>query len=470
MKHKFLTASVAAIIGVSGTFPALTTTTAHAAYKNIELENQKKDVQNKQSHVNSTIKNKSKKIAELEAETKRIKKEIRRLDEAVAHTSSQIREKEEQIAKTKQSIEELKKEISEIKARIEKRDELLRDRARSLQESGGVVDYLDVLLGSQDFGDFLNRISAVSTIVQADKEILIAHQKDKELKEAKENELNSKLESLEEKKSDLEGLKHKLDNQIKEKNKVISTLAEEQEHIEEEKHDLENEAEILAAQEAAIQESINVWTQEQIRLEKERKRKLEEERIRKARADAERARQEEAGARKQKASAAVKKPVVKQQPVAKQPVVAHTQKAAPPASAPKVTGGQFMRPANGYMSSGFGPRPGENHKGIDIANGAANVPIVAAADGVVFQSRYSESYGNVVYITHHINGQVFTTVYAHMESRNVSSGQRISKGTQIGVMGNTGWSTGKHLHFELHKGPWNASKSNAVNPASYINF
>ena len=52
----------------------------------------------------------------------------------------------------------------------------------------------------------------------------------------------------------------------------------------------------------------------------------------------------------------------------------------------------------------------------------------------------------------------------------VSAGQVVSKGQQVGYMGNTGHSYGQHLHFELHKGAWNAAKSNAVNPLNYLSM
>jgi murein DD-endopeptidase MepM/ murein hydrolase activator NlpD len=129
-----------------------------------------------------------------------------------------------------------------------------------------------------------------------------------------------------------------------------------------------------------------------------------------------------------------------------------------------------MRPANGPITSTFGPRWGEFHYGIDIGKRGASVPVVAAADGYVYRSYYSPSYGNVIFIMHYIDGQVYTTVYAHLESRLVGEGQNVSKGQMIGYMGNTGRSFGPHLHFELHRGPWNASKSNAVDPLKYIPF
>jgi len=80
------------------------------------------------------------------------------------------------------------------------------------------------------------------------------------------------------------------------------------------------------------------------------------------------------------------------------------------------------------------------------------------------------THGNVIMVTHSINGQVFTTVYAQLNSFNVSSGQSVSKGQVIGKMGNTGRSTGPHVHFEIHNGPWNSARSNAVNPIRYVSF
>ncbi|MGN7896292.1 SH3 domain-containing protein [Bacillus sp. 22475] len=131
----------------------------------------------------------------------------------------------------------------------------------------------------------------------------------------------------------------------------------------------------------------------------------------------------------------------------------------------KISG--FIKPAAGSYSSGFGKRDGHMHYGLDIA-ASGNVPVVAAADGIATRSYYSASYGNVVFISHNINGQTYTTVYAHLNSRSVSVGQSVKQGQQIGIMGNTGQSEGQHLHFEIHKGEWNDQKSNAVDPKLYI--
>ncbi|WP_347862397.1 M23 family metallopeptidase [Salimicrobium sp. PL1-032A] len=108
------------------------------------------------------------------------------------------------------------------------------------------------------------------------------------------------------------------------------------------------------------------------------------------------------------------------------------------------------------------------HEGIDV--GGNGVPIVASAAGQVFRSYHSSTYGNVVMITHSINGQVYTTVSAHMQNRQVEEGDWVDQGQQLGLMGNTGRSTGPHLHFELHRGSWTLDKRNAINPRNMINF
>lgn len=128
----------------------------------------------------------------------------------------------------------------------------------------------------------------------------------------------------------------------------------------------------------------------------------------------------------------------------------------------------FIMPASGELTSGYGPRWGKLHAGIDIADESPDTEVVATASGTVIRSYYSATYGNCVLITHKINGKTFTTLYAHLEKSTVTTGQSISKGEMLGYMGNTGDSRGKHLHFEIHEGQWNYEKSNSVDPLLYV--
>ncbi|MCY1690181.1 M23 family metallopeptidase [Exiguobacterium sp. SL14] len=109
----------------------------------------------------------------------------------------------------------------------------------------------------------------------------------------------------------------------------------------------------------------------------------------------------------------------------------------------------------------------ELHRGIDLVN-AKGTPIHAAAGGIVLRAGSATYYGNVVIVTHLIDRQVYTTVYAHLDSISVSAGQTVMPGQTVGTLGSTGWSTGPHLHFELHKGEWAVGQPNAVDPAPYI--
>jgi murein DD-endopeptidase MepM/ murein hydrolase activator NlpD len=130
----------------------------------------------------------------------------------------------------------------------------------------------------------------------------------------------------------------------------------------------------------------------------------------------------------------------------------------------------FIKPTTGVLTSGFGPRWEKQHAGVDIADSSADTIVTAAADGTVIRSYYSTSYGNCVFITHNINNKVYTTVYAHLENRLVNTGQTVTQGQIIGYMGNTGHSFGKHLHFEIHEGPWNMEKSNSIDPTLLVDF
>ena len=404
------------------------------------------DIRSKQSAVQSKINNADQQIQKLQTQQKALSSEIKKLDLAVEETSGKIRNLSADIQKTEQDIETLKREIAEVQERIEKRNEILKERVRSLQESGGVISYLEVLLGSQSFSDFIDRISAVTTIFEADKQIIREQQADKALKEKKEKELTDKLNSLQADLKELEQLKQKLNEQIKQKNQLMANLKQKEQEHHEMKMALSEEQELLRKQEAAVKYQL------QQLMEKKRAEEAAKRRV-------------VAGHTYSSSSSSGSG--------SNDTYSGGSSSSRGVSNVPAVTSGAFMRPANGPITSGFGYRSfggGEFHAGIDIGKRGAVVPVVAAADGYVFRSYFSSSYGNVIFITHVINGQVYTTVYAHLEARLAGEGQAVRKGQVIGYMGNTGHSTGPHLHFELHRGQWNPAKSNAVNPLNYINF
>ncbi len=130
------------------------------------------------------------------------------------------------------------------------------------------------------------------------------------------------------------------------------------------------------------------------------------------------------------------------------------------------SGGGFTMPVSGRITSKFGQRidpvtkrPNTFHRGIDIA-APTGTPIKAASNGVVHTRSYNRYYGNFIILKHEKN--VFT-YYAHQSRMKSNKGQTVTKGQVIGYVGNTGKSTGPHLHFEVRTG------KNAQDPLRIIN-
>jgi murein DD-endopeptidase MepM/ murein hydrolase activator NlpD len=123
----------------------------------------------------------------------------------------------------------------------------------------------------------------------------------------------------------------------------------------------------------------------------------------------------------------------------------------------------WIMPARGQLTSYFGyrlhPLYGykQYHTGIDI--GVHYQPVMAARDGIVYYAGYMGGYGLVVILKHNSD---YKTLYAHLSSINVRVGQMIKAGKVIGISGNTGFSTGPHLHFEI------LYKGNPINPLKYF--
>ncbi|WP_078594380.1 murein hydrolase activator EnvC family protein [Evansella clarkii] len=435
MYQKLLLVSLAVLLSVTGVFHA----PEAEANTGSDLEKKIDSYQEKQEEIEAESKQKEEELGEVETEIEEAESEIRRIDEDTAQTNENIREKEDEIDTTNKRIETLHEEIQELEERIAERDELLKDRVRSMYQNGGTVNYLEVILGAQSIGDLIERVSALTTITNQDRNILEQHIEDKQAVERAKEQLEQELINLEEQMAELETLLAELEEQRQEKDELMALLEDKQVELEKEMVSLDEEQELLKVQEEAAKEELRLWEEEQKRLEEERK-KAEEERKRKE-SETQVSSSGSSGSSGSSASAA-------------------------PADSGS---GTLMRPATGRITSNFGPRWGRMHYGMDIGQGGrSNVPIVASEAGTVIEARYMNGYGNTIMISHVVNGQQLTTLYAHLDSMAVSSGQRVSRGQQIGIMGNTGQSTGPHLHFEVHEGGWNGAKSNAVDPRKYL--
>ena len=118
-----------------------------------------------------------------------------------------------------------------------------------------------------------------------------------------------------------------------------------------------------------------------------------------------------------------------------------------------------VRPAEGVITTGFEMRWGSFHDGIDVAN-VMGTPIYAAEDGIVISAGPASGYGKWVRIQH---GDGTVTLYGHMNTIDVSVGERVVAGQKIAGMGSQGFSTGSHLHFGVY-----TADGVAVNPLTWL--
>lgn len=393
-----------------------------------DLKKEKSQNEQDMKQLNKSIDQKSNEIKTIENTQDKLLGQIQKLNKDINITNEAIDTVNAEINAANREISELVVVIEELELKIQQRDELLTERARAIQ-AGGSVSYLDVLLGANSFIDFIDRFSAVNTLMDADRQIMRDQKNDKEALEEQKLILENKKRKLEENHAELARLKESLDLQKKEMNKLIDELEAEQNKLRSQKNLLEEEYSESLEINDALQKQIN---KEQARI-------------------AEIARQE--ALRKQREQAA--------------------NGGGNSGNTPSVAAGTWTKPANGRLTSPFGWRNigsgNEFHYGIDIAN-SSGTPIVSAGDGVVSYASALSTYGNLIMVTHSIDGQIWTTVYAHLSGYSVGVGDVVSKGQKIGSMGNTGRSTGPHLHFEIHNGSWNGKRTNALNPLRYISI
>jgi murein DD-endopeptidase MepM/ murein hydrolase activator NlpD len=402
-----------------------------------DMKNEQKLLDQKKSELKTGINKKSSEIQVKRTTIEKITDQILALNAKINESNAQIDRVIAEINQTMDEIDALRISIVELEKKIEERDVVLRERVRAMQVKGGQVNYLDVLLGANSFADFIDRFSAVNSLMDADRNIMEQQALDKEQLEEEKALVESKLAKQEESKKELQSLRASLLSQKSDKDKLIDQLEAEQEKLTSEKTQLE----------ADLHES------HEVSKELEKKIVKEQQRI------AEIARQAEI-ARKAAAAKAAKD---------------RQNSGSSSSYLPPVSSGTWTKPASGTYTSSFGWRmhpiygTSRQHRGADIAN-SVGTSIVSAGDGVVSHAGPMGTYGNVIMVTHSIDGQIFTTVYAHLSSIGTSVGQQVDKGQFIGKMGSTGASTGSHLHFEMHIGSWSASGPSAVNPLRYVSF
>lgn len=336
-----------------------------------------------------------------------LREEIDQLSADITDLQIAINELDARVDTIEAEIRTVQARIDTTQARIDKVEDIATAQAVELYKSGGTggTETIDVLLNARSLTELNERVELLGVAAQENTDELIEYGRLKVQIEADNRELLAKKEELSSTLADKSELNDQLAADRAELaarlNQVTDKLAEDKRHegdLLAASRDLEQQIE--AAQEAAAREA---------------------------------ARQAAAQAAASTASST------------------STGSPSPPTTTTPVvnTGGTSSQgmiwPLNGAVTSGYGPRWGSMHTGIDI-DGVTGQPIVAAKAGRVILAGAYSAYGNAVIIDH---GGGISTLYGHMSAFNTSRGASVSQGQVIGYVGCTGSCTGDHLHFEV---------------------
>lgn len=389
-------------------------------------------------------------ISDLEQQLQQLEQENQKYQKILDDTKSDIAEKEEyksalvskvqvldeKIAVTREKISSLNDDIKEKQdaydkglSEVEDQFDALANRLRILYMSGNATD-LEIIFGAKDFSDLIDKMELVKSLANSDKELISEIQ-------TKLDELSTKKESLEADKKDLETQQASLKSDQDEFNKLISDNDEILKNLYASNSEAQNSLESAALQSDEIEAKISEYYA------------------------AQKAAAEHAAQASQSSSSSGSSSSSSSSSSSGSSSSGSSSSGSSSVIVPSGSG--FAWPTPGFVSLSsewFEDREVYNHGGIDIAGaGIMGTPVVAAADGTVVATNSScthnwgksyscgcgGGYGNYVMISH-AGGKM--TVYGHLTSLTVSSGQSVSRGQIIGYVGSTGNSTGPHLHYE----------------------
>lgn len=389
-------------------------------------------------------------ISDLEQQLQQLEQENQKYQKILDDTKSDIAEKEEyksalvskvqvldeKIAVTREKISSLNDDIKEKQdaydkglSEVEDQFDALANRLRILYMSGNATD-LEIIFGAKDFSDLIDKMELVKSLANSDKELISEIQ-------TKLDELSTKKKSLEADKKDLETQQASLKSDQDEFNKLISDNDEILKNLYASNSEAQNSLESAALQSDEIEAKISQYYA------------------------AQKAAAEHAAQVSQSSSSSGSSGSSSSSSSSGSSSSGSSSSGSSSVIVPSGSG--FAWPTPGFVSLSsewFEDREVYNHGGIDIAGaGIMGTPVVAAADGTVVATNSScthnwgksyscgcgGGYGNYVMISH-AGGKM--TVYGHLTSLTVSSGQSVSRGQVIGYVGSTGNSTGPHLHYE----------------------
>lgn len=311
-----------------------------------------------------------------------------------------------------------------------------RARIRSMEENG-TYDMLALILNAKSFSELLSALDDMDAIMESDKRLEEQYKAAREEAERVKAEYEQIRSDCAAKQETLRAEQAQIEKNIEETEATLAALADE---IEEATALYESER---AAEEAAAAEVTALIA------EYEAQKRAEEEARRKAAEEAARQQQQQQQQQQQGDTSGGGDTSLPQVDTSSQPPVSSSGSWTWPVPCSRRITGRYGEDRSSHF-----------HAGIDIDGyGNDGQPIVAAAAGTVITSTNSGAYGNYVIIDH---GNGYQTVYAHMSSNAVSSGEYVNAGQTIGYLGATGNATGTHCHFEMR------INGSTTDPAQYF--
>ena len=245
MKRRLTALSTTIILGIGSRISFLPAVQAEQTSLN--------SVQEQRTEIQSEITKTGQEISQVQEEMAKISEQIIRADQAMIDNHNMIVQMEINVKTAEKEVFELEQAITVIKERIDKRNQLLKKRALTLQENGGNVKYIDVILGSSSFEDFVGRLQAVAAMVQADQDLVKQYKDDQEAIERKQASVENKLSDLKTLKIDLEGMQAQILEQKEENDALKEKLKQKEREKQSHKVELQQQDQSLVWQEAELE-------------------------------------------------------------------------------------------------------------------------------------------------------------------------------------------------------------------------